>query len=783
MTKSVTLKVYGMTCTLCSATIEAALEKLDGMQEASVSYASEKAFVEYDADLLGMEEIKKNIEKLGFSTLENDKEDAGMANAEQRRLLRRLLIAAILSAPLFICMISTAAGFCHDVLDPNTTTAWGYFLAELRYRLYGLHDWRLQIALATPVQFIIGYGFYRNAYRSLRVGKATMDLLVAIGSSAAYFYSVYVCIFEQASYALGIKSLYFEASATIITLVLLGKYLETLAKGRMSRAVKALIGLSPKNARVLKNGEETYIPVSQVAAGDILVVKPGEKIPVDGVVLSGYSLVDESMLTGESLPVEKHGGDAVTGASLNKQGTFQFRATKVGSETRLAEIIQYVERAQSSKAPIQKIADRVSGFFIPCIIAISLLTFCVWYFVILQHTFYLIDVAIINAVSVLVVSCPCALGLATPAAIMVGIGKGAQNGILIKNGEVLEKAHDIDTVVLDKTGTLTEGKPRVTGVFLPQTGTLGYSAPQVLSLAALVERKSSHPLAEAICESASQQGPEDPVEPELFQEVPGKGAEARISGKSLLVGSPQFLQENGIPGEEISMLAEPLYQSGETAVLVAIDHVLAGAIGLADTIRPGTREQIRQLEKMGISVYMITGDNPRAAAAVAEKIGIKNALAGVLPENKAEEVERLKKGGHVVAMVGDGINDAPALAVADVGFAIGSGTDVAIDTGGIVLLSNDISTLPAAIRLARKTMNKITQNLFWAFIYNFIAIPFAATGHLTPTIGAAAMALSSVSVLLNSLSLKRLEIRPSEKSETAAVRQSFAPQNGSPSAR
>lgn len=779
MTKSATLKVYGMTCTLCSATIEAALEKLDGVKEASVSYAAEKACVEYDADRLGIEEIERNIEKLGFSTLENGQDDTGKADAEQRKSLRRLVISAVLSAPLFLCMISTAAGFCHDVLDPNTTTAWGFFLAELRYRLYGLHDWRLQITLATPVQFMIGYGFYRNAYRSLRVGKATMDLLVAIGSSAAYFYSLYVCIFERSNYTLGIKSLYFEASTTIITLVLLGKYLETLVKGRMSRAVKALMELSPKNARVLKDGTEMYLPVSQVTAGDILVVKPGEKIPADGVIVSGYSLVDESMLTGESMPVEKCGGDTVTGASLNKQGTFRFRATKVGNDTRLSEIIQYVERAQSSKAPIQKIADRVSGVFIPCIVAIALLTFSIWFFVILDHTFYVIDVAIINAVSVLVVSCPCALGLATPAAIMAGIGKGAQNGILIKNGEMLEKAHDIDTVVLDKTGTLTAGKPHVTGVFLPRTGTSDYSASQVLSFAALVEKKSSHPLAEAICKSTPKQ---ESIEPELFQEIPGKGAKARISGKDLLVGSPQFLQENGIPAEKTGALADPLYRKGETAVLVAVGHVLAGAIGLADTVRPKSREQIQQLEKMGISVYMITGDNPRAAATVAAKTGIKNVLAGVLPENKAQEVERLKRGGHVVAMVGDGINDAPALATADVGFAIGSGTDVAIDTGGIVLLSDDISTLPAAVRLARRSMDKIMQNLFWAFIYNFIAIPFAATGHLTPTIGAAAMALSSVCVLLNSLSLKRLKIRPSEESEPA-VRQTFSPRSGTPSAR
>jgi len=591
------------------------------------------------------------------------------------------------------------------------------------------------------------------------VGAASMDLLVALGSSAAYFYSVYICIFERAAYEIGIKSLYFEGSATIITLVLLGKYLESLAKGRMSKAIKSLIELSPKNARVLRNSEEEYILISDVAIGDIIVVKPGEKIPVDGVIISGYSLVDESMLTGESFPVEKTTDDFVTGASLNKSGSFTFRASKVGNETRLAEIIKYVEEAQSSKAPIQRVVDKVAGYFIPCILTISLLTFLVWYFAIFHQSVFVIDVAIINAVSVLVVSCPCALGLATPAAIMVGIGKGAQNGILIKNGEVLEKAHDIDTIVLDKTGTITTGKPHVTEVIFSENGSKQYLDKEILMFAAGAEKNSTHPLGEAIYDKGLQISAARLAETEEFEEIPGKGVRAVIAGKIVLVGNADYLVEQGISRSAFDSLLTQPYGRGETAVLVAVDGDFAALICLADTIKENTKEQVQQLEKMGITVYMITGDNKNAAQAVAASTGIKNVFAEVLPEDKAQLVEKLKAKGHVVGMVGDGINDAPALAAADVGFAIGTGMDVAIETGGIILLNNDLSTLPAAIRLARKTMDKIIQNLFWASIYNLVAIPFAATGHLTPTVGAAAMALSSLSVLVNSLSLRNLKLK------------------------
>ncbi|OPY58895.1 MAG: Copper-exporting P-type ATPase A [Pelotomaculum sp. PtaU1.Bin035] len=761
MTQSATLNVYGMTCTLCSAVIEASLEKMDGVIKVKVNYATEKVFLEYEESMLNVEDATRVIEKLGFSVVEKNTESAqetDYAAVEQRKLFRWLILSLALSAPLFLCMVSEAAGFCHKVLDPNTTTKWGYMLEVIRYRLYGLHDWRLQIAIATPVQFIVGYRFYLNSYRSLGVGKATMDILVALGSSAAYFYSVYICIFQRAAYNLGIKSLYFEASATIITLVLLGKYLELLVKGRVSQAIKTLIELSPQNARLLKEGQETYVNIADVHVGDVVVVKPGEKIPVDGVVTEGYSLVDESMLTGENLPVDKKAGDFVTGASMNKYGTFKLKAAKVGNETRLAEIIRFVENAQSSTAPIQRIADKVAGYFIPCILAVSAITFLIWYFVILDQTAYVIDVAIINAVAVLVIACPCSLGLATPAAVMVGLGKGAENGILVKNGNVLEKACKIDTIVLDKTGTITTGKPQVTQVVLLDASLTQIDEKEILTVAATVEKNSTHPLGRAIYDKGLELSGAVPGDPDEFVEMPGKGIKARIAGKNVLIGNSEYLSENGIELAKSESLWNPLYNRGETVVFIAVNGVLTALIGLSDTIKENTGEQIERLEKMGITVYMITGDNIKAAQAVADATGIKNVLAEVLPEHKAYQVELLKSKGHVVGMVGDGINDAPALASADVGFAIGSGTDVAIETGGIVLIKHDLSALPAAVKLARMTMVKIKQNLFWAFIYNVIAIPIAATGHLSPTVGAAAMALSSVSVLLNSLNLKRLKL-------------------------
>jgi Cu+-exporting ATPase len=750
MVESVTLKVYGMTCTLCSATIEASLEKMDGLSKVSVSYATEKAIFEYDDDKQALSSIIKVIEKLGFSVEEKESDAAENGfDREQHKLLRSLIWSVVLSIPSLLCMLSSVAGFFHDWLDPQNLTAWGNFLGIVVYNLYGLHNWRLQFIMATPVQFIIGARFYRNAYRSLKIGKPTMDLLVVLGSSAAYFYSAYVGFFQLGGHDLATSNIYFEASTTIITLVLLGKYLEMCAKGRMSKSIKSLMELSAKSARIIRDDTEDYVLINDVVVGDIVIVKPGEKIPVDGIIIEGDSLIDESMLTGESLPVEKRAGDPVTGASLNKFGAFKFRATRVGNATRLAEIIKCVEEAQSSKAPIQNIADKVSSVFIPFVLLTSLVTFVIWYFVIYK---FALDVAIINAVAVLVVSCPCALGLATPAAIMVGLGKGAQNGILIKNGEALEKTEKINTVVLDKTGTLTTGAPEVTDVI---TSSPDFEARDLLKIAAIAEKKSEHPLGESIYEKGKEDAGSELADPVEFRSIPGKGIVALVDNKRVLIGNPGLLAENHVALNNLEAIVNMLNVGGKTVVFVAVDDRPAGVIALADKIKKNAGQAVAELEKLGIEVYMITGDNLKAAEAVAGQTGIKRVLAQVLPENKAREIRALEASGSIVAMVGDGINDAPALAAADIGLAIGSGTDVAIETGDIVLLNNDLMVLPDTIRLSRKTMSKIRQNLFWAFLYNLVAIPVAATGHLSPTVGAAAMAFSSVSVLLNSLSLRK----------------------------
>ncbi len=760
MIENKTLKVYGMTCTLCSMTIEAGLARLDGMIRSSVSYAAEKVFLEFENTVVQDYEIKRAIEKLGFSVSDHTsgcfdkKNDPG--EIEKRKILTRFLSALVLSFPLILCMISVGVGFCHDILDPASETAWGAFLDELRRRALFLHNWILQLALATPVQFIIGARFYKNAFRALLARKATMDLLVVLGTSAAYLYSVYIVVFKNFEYVTGLQDIYFEASAVIITLVLLGKYLEALAKGRTSRAIQTLMGLKPKTARVLYDGKETDIAIDDVKVDDIVVVRPGEKIPVDGIITDGSSTIDESMLTGESFPVSKDKNDFVTGATINKLGTFKFKATRVGNDTRLAGIIRTVEEAQSSKAPIQKIADTVCSYFIPFVISIAVITFCIWYFVILKHTFFLIELPIIYAVSVLVVSCPCALGLATPTAIMVGMGKAAQNGILIKKSEVLETAYKIHTVILDKTGTITTGTPEVTDIIAINDG--GYDENEIINYAAIAEKRSEHPVGEAIYRRGKEAFDEGILDPEKFETIPGKGVLAEIEGKKIVIGTVKLITEKGISIEKSLSVLDALYSEGKTVSLLAINGELAAVIALADKVRDNSREAVAQLRKMGLKVYMLTGDNKNTAHYVAGKVGIENIIAEVLPEDKVKEIEKLKNRKKVIAMVGDGINDAPALATADIGFAIGTGTDVAVETGDIVILKDNLAAIPMAIRLSKKTMRKIKQNLFWAFFYNLIGIPFAASGHLDPIIAAAAMAFSSISVLLNSLSLKRFKV-------------------------
>jgi Cu+-exporting ATPase len=626
-----------------------------------------------------------------------------------------------------------------------------------------LHLPLVQLALATPVQFVIGYRFYKNAFHSLRAGSPGMDVLVALGTSASYFFSVYNGFFSRPGISMtmgdmtpamqasvGMPDLYFEASAIIITLVLLGKMLEAVAKGRTSEAIKRLIGLQPKTARVMRGGEEVDIPIAEVLVGDVVVVRPGEKIPVDGEVTEGNSAVDESMITGESIPVEKNPGGAVIGATINKFGAFRFRATKVGKDTVLSQIIRVVEEAQGSKAPIQKLADKVAGIFIPAVLGVAALTFLVW-----LVAFGNLPMGLISAVAVLVIACPCAMGLATPTAIMVGTGKGAENGILIRSGESLEIAHKLEAVVLDKTGTITRGEPSLTDF----VSVNGLAREELLRLAGKAEKKSEHPLGVAVYEAARKELGEL-EDPEGFEALPGKGVRAKVGERSVLVGTRAFLSDMGIPVDTVEGSIRKLEEEGKTVMLLAVGHEVEGLLAVADRIKESSRSAVERLKRMGLEVSMITGDNRRTAQAIAAQVGIERVMSEVLPEKKAEAVRELKAEGKVVAMVGDGINDAPALATADIGMAMGTGTDVAIESADITLMNGDLMSVPAAIQLSQKTMRKIRQNLFWAFFYNTVGIPFAALGMLSPIIAGAAMAFSSVSVVSNSLSLKRFKVKP-----------------------
>lgn len=724
--QSVTLEISGMSCAACAARIEKKLNRVDGVNSAAVNLSTEKATVAFDRSKVRPSELVEAVKSLGYGA-EQQKEAAPDREREAREkeigsLKRTLIASVVLTSPLLAAMLLSLFG------------------ADVPL----LHNQYFQLAVATPVQFIIGRRFYRNAFFALRSGGADMDVLIAMGTSAAYFYSLYNVFFETAK-AGGMKDLYFEASAVVITLILLGKYLEAVAKGRTSEAIRKLAGLQARTARVVRDGQETDIPVEEVEAGDVVVVRPGEKIPVDGKILEGGSSVDESMLTGESMPVEKKPGDLCVGATINQYGTFRFEATGVGRDTVLAQIIRMVEDAQGTKAPIQKIADKVAGVFVPAVIGIAAVTFLGWLFAAGDVTR-----AVVNAVSVLVIACPCSLGLATPTAIMVGTGRGAENGILIKGGESLEAACTVDAVVFDKTGTVTKGRPEVTDV-LP----LGRMTPEeALRLAAEAEKKSEHPLGAAIYESAKRKLG-SVRDPESFEAIPGRGVKAETDGKTVLLGTRRLMSERGVDCSAAEKAMEEMERDGKTAMLMAVDGRAEMLFAVADTIKQTSAEAIRELQSMGIEVYMITGDNRRTAEAIARKAGIAHVLAEVLPENKAQEVQKLKQAGKKVAMVGDGINDAPALATADIGMAVGTGTDVAIEAADITLLRGDLRTVPAAVRLSRRTMRKIRQNLFWAFFYNSVGIPFAALGFLNPMIAGAAMAFSSVSVVTNSLSLKR----------------------------
>jgi Cu+-exporting ATPase len=719
-------KITGMSCAACANRIEKGLNKLPGIYSASVNLVGEKAAVEYDPREVTIEQMKAKIDSLGFTAHDlTDNKDRNqekqVKEAEVSRQRFRLILSAVLSFPLLWAMVLHFFGIMGSV---------GHFL----------NNPYLQLVLATPVQFVAGWQFYRGAYAALRNGSSNMDVLVALGTSAAYFYSI-------ANVVRGVAELYFETSAILITLIILGKLLEATAKGHTSEAIKALMGLQAKTARVIRNGEEIDVMIEAVLVGDIIVVRPGEKVPVDGIIIEGTSTVDQSMLTGESLPVDKKMEDPVVGATINKFGTFKFKATKVGKDTALSQIVRIVEEAQGSKAPIQRFADVVSGYFVPTIIGIALLTFLGWYFVGDPGNF---SRALINCISVLVIACPCALGLATPTSIMVGTGKGAENGILIKGAEHLENAHRLTAIVLDKTGTITKGEPDVTDII----SLAHLNESELLQIAVGAEKKSEHPLAEAIVKFGQSQGI-IATDPDTFTAIPGYGVEVFQDGKRILVGTRKLMRENNIMIEPLIPQIESLEEQGKTVMLMSFEDQMVGLLAVADTVKEHSAEAVAELKQLGIEVWMITGDNERTARTIANQVGIDSVMFEVLPEHKAQKVESLKKEGKVVAMVGDGINDAPALATADVGFAIGSGTDVAIEAADITLMRGDLRGIVAAIKLSKATMKNIKQNLFWALIYNSLGIPIAVAGYLSPVVAGAAMAFSSVSVVMNALRLKR----------------------------
>ncbi|MBG9567120.1 heavy metal translocating P-type ATPase [Brevibacillus agri] len=725
--EQVSLKIEGMTCAACATRIEKGLNKINGVIKANVNLTLERATVVYNPETVRPADLIQKIKDLGYGASLH-KEEAERADDRKKEIRFhqvRFIVSAILSVPLLYTMIAHFG--------------WtGFYMPH-----FLMNPW-FQFALATPVQFIIGWPFYRGAYKAIKNGSANMDVLVALGTSAAYFYSLAATIKGNAD------KLYFETSAILITLIVLGKLLEALAKGRTSEAIKKLMGLQAKTATVVRDGKEISIPVEEVSVGEIIIVKPGEKIPVDGIVRSGTSAVDESMLTGESVPVDKKPGDPVIGSTINKNGVLTFEATKVGKDTALAQIIKVVEDAQGSKAPIQRVADKISGIFVPIVVAIAVLVFVVWYFFADAGNF---TRALENAIAVLVIACPCALGLATPTSIMVGTGKGAEMGILFKGGEHLEAAHKLNTIVLDKTGTITKGQPELTDVITLSDKT----EEELLRLVATAEKNSEHPLAQAIVKGAEERNI-TLATTDAFEAIPGFGLSAVVNNHRLLVGTRKLLQRENVPFESATDRMEELENEGKTAMLVAIDGELAGIIAVADTVKESSKEAIAKLQELGLEVVMITGDNRRTAEAIAKQVGITEIRAEVLPEEKAKEVEYFKKQGKKVAMVGDGINDAPALATADVGMAIGTGTDVAIEAADVTLMRGDLSSIPTAIKLSQKTMGNIKQNLFWALFYNSIGIPVAAVGLLAPWVAGAAMAFSSVSVVLNALRLKRVKI-------------------------
>lgn len=736
--KSYTYKIEGMTCSSCANRIEKVAKNMKGVENVVVNFATEKILVSYDADVINFGDIKSKVEKAGYKLIREDEkkvEEKRKKLDEKGKLLFRLILSLIFALPLLTITMGHMVGMpLPKIIDP--------MINPLNFAI-------IQLVLTIPVM-IIGYKFYYIGYKNLFKLNPNMDSLIAIGTSAAFIYSLYgtyKIYIGDASYAM---SLYYEAAVTILALITLGKYLEAISKGKTSQAIKKLMGLAPKTATIIRNGNELDIPIDEVIVGDIVIVKPGEKLPVDGEVIDGSTSVDESMITGESIPVEKCVGSKVIGASINKNGFIKYKATKVGKDTALSQIIKLVEDAQGSKAPIAKLADIIASYFVPIVIGLAILSSIGWLIAGKDVVFTLTIF-----ISVLVIACPCALGLATPTAIMVGTGKGAEYGVLIKGGEALEITHQIDTIIFDKTGTITEGKPVVADII-----TTTISEEELLSIAASSEKGSEHPLGEAIVKGAEERNIKL-KEISNFKAIPGHGIQVEIEGKVILLGNKKLMTENSIEVGDLGVKSDKLANEGKTPMYIAINNNLEGIIAVADIIKPSSKEAIENIHKMGIKIAMITGDNKKTAYSIAKQVGIDIVLAEVLPEDKANEVKKLQEEGSKVAMVGDGINDAPALAQADIGIAIGTGTDVAIESANIVLMKGDLKDVATAIKLSKATIRNIKQNLFWAFGYNVLGIPVAmGVLHifggplLNPMIGAAAMSLSSVSVLANALRLR-----------------------------
>ena len=743
-----TLKLRGMSCASCATSIESAIRAVPGVSDSSVNFGVEQATVTYDPQKTDIEDIQRAVEEAGYSafplqpemvTGDEDAEKVARSR-ESRDLQRKVVTGGVISILLVLGSLSAMTGIKLPLIPAWLSNPW------------------FQMGLTAPVQFWCGYSFYINTWKSFKRHAATMDTLIALGTSAAYFYSVFATMFPQFLINQGLMpEVYYETAAIVITLILLGRLFENRARGQTSEAIRALIGLQARDAQIIRNGQEIAVPIQDVQINDVVVVRPGEKVPVDGEIIDGSSTLDESMVTGESVPVKKQSGDEVIGATLNKTGSFRFRATRVGKDTFLAQIVKLVQQAQGSKAPIQRLADQVTGWFVPVVIAIAILTFIIWYNVMGNVT-----LALVTTVGVLIIACPCALGLATPTSVMVGTGKGAEHGILIKGAESLELAHQIQTIVLDKTGTLTQGKPTVTD-FITVEGTADRNEQHLLQLAASVEHHSEHPLAEAVVRYAQSQEIEL-AEVKEFEAVAGSGVQGTVSDHFLQIGTRLWMQELGIDTQALQPDKERLESLGKTAVLLAIDGKLQAVMGIADALKPSSKNVVQALQHLGLEVVMLTGDNRQTAEAIAREVGIDTVIAEVRPDQKVAQISKLQSAGRIVAMVGDGINDAPALAQADVGIAIGTGTDVAIAASDITLISGDLQGIVTAIQLSRATIRNIRQNLFFAFIYNVVGIPIAAGilfpffgWLLNPIIAGGAMAFSSVSVVTNALRLRNFQ--------------------------